>query len=141
MRKQRIRPIVLGLVRHEHRILVAEGYDSGKRSHYYRALGGGIDFGESSQDALRREFREELQVELENIRYLGCSESLFTLAGEPGHEIVFAYACDFCDRSLYGQSKVSFYEGSKEQYALWIDITEFQSGMRQLVPEVFLSYL
>ncbi|MEB3291669.1 MAG: NUDIX domain-containing protein [Synechococcales bacterium] len=141
MRKRKIRVIVLGLVRHGDRVLLSEGYDSKLGSHYYRALGGGIDFGESSQDALRREFQEELRVELENIRYLGCSENLFCLEDEPGHEIVFAYQCDLCDRSLYEKSSIPYYEGHKEYQASWIEISELQSGIKRLVPEVFLSYL
>jgi len=42
-------------------------------------MGGGVDFGETSRDALQREFQEEIQAELTNIRHLGCLENLFTL--------------------------------------------------------------
>lgn len=60
--KQRIRVIVLGLIKSETQILVSAGYDSLKQKTLaiYRALGGGVDFGESSQAALQREFQEEI---------------------------------------------------------------------------------
>jgi 8-oxo-dGTP pyrophosphatase MutT (NUDIX family) len=40
--------------------LVAHGHDSVKSEDFYRPLGGGIEFGELSEAALRREIKEEL---------------------------------------------------------------------------------
>ena len=53
-----IRPVVLGLVRRNNKILVSEGHDKNKNETFYRCLGGGIEFLEKSQDALKREFKE-----------------------------------------------------------------------------------
>jgi len=72
-----IRLLVLGLIRSGDRILLAQGYDPVKQETFYRALGGGVDFGESSYDALKREFQEEIKTELTNIKYLGCIENIF----------------------------------------------------------------
>ena len=47
-----IRPVVLGLVRRNNKILVSEGHDKNKNETFYRCLGGGIEFLEKSQDAL-----------------------------------------------------------------------------------------
>jgi len=43
---QTIRPIVLGLVIRDGKVLVREGYDTKKNQTFYRALGGGIEFDE-----------------------------------------------------------------------------------------------
>jgi len=51
-------------------------------------MGGGVDFGETSRDALQREFQEEIQAELTNIRHLGCLENLCNFNGQQGHEIL-----------------------------------------------------
>ena len=53
-----IRPIVLGLVRKDNKILVSKGYDESKEQEFYRCLGGGIEFLEKSEGALKREFKE-----------------------------------------------------------------------------------
>jgi 8-oxo-dGTP pyrophosphatase MutT (NUDIX family) len=74
-----IRTLALGLIRDGDRTFLSEGYDPVKQQIFYRALGGGVDFGETSYDALKREFQEELQAELTNIKYLGCIENLFIL--------------------------------------------------------------
>ena len=50
-----IRPIVLGVVRKGNKLLVSKGYDKSKNQEFYRCLGGGIEFLERSEDALKRE--------------------------------------------------------------------------------------
>jgi 8-oxo-dGTP pyrophosphatase MutT (NUDIX family) len=64
-----IRVIALGLIRDGGRIFLSEGYDSVRQQTFYRALGGGVDFGETSYQALQREFQEEIQAELTNLRF------------------------------------------------------------------------
>jgi len=73
----RIRPIAVCLFRHENRILVSEGFDTVKQDYYYRPLGGGIEYGEPSREAVAREIREELGAEIENIRLLDVLENIF----------------------------------------------------------------
>lgn len=136
-----IRVLALGLIRDDERIFMSEGYDPVKQNTFYRALGGGVDFGETSLEALQREFQEEIQAELTNIRYLGCIENLFTFNGKPGHEIIQLYQCDFVDPKLYQIERTIFAEGDRQKAALWVEINRFKSGELRLVPEVFLDYL
>ena len=96
-----IRVIALGLIRDSERIFLSEGYDPVKQETFYRALGGGVEFGETSHAALEREFQEEIQADLTNIKYLGCIENLFTFSGRQGHEIIQLYQCDFADSKFY----------------------------------------
>ncbi|MDW3844990.1 NUDIX domain-containing protein [Micromonospora sp. BRA006-A] len=56
-------------------------------------MGGGIDFGETAEAAVRRELREELDVDLLDVRLLGVLENLFHAFGRDGHEIVFVFDC------------------------------------------------
>ncbi|MCF2148106.1 NUDIX domain-containing protein [Desmonostoc muscorum LEGE 12446] len=137
-----IRVLALGLIRDGNRIFVSEGYDPAKQETFYRALGGGVDFGETSREALQREFQEEIQAELTNIRYLGCIENLFIFNGRQGHEIIQLYQCDFAAPKFYKLESLVFFESEKHKHrALWIDILRFQSGELKLVPEVFFEYL
>ncbi|MBH8552182.1 NUDIX hydrolase [Nostocaceae cyanobacterium CENA357] len=137
-----IRLLALGLIRDGERIFVSEGYDPVKQETFYRALGGGVDFGETSRAALEREFQEEIQADLTNIRYLGCIENLFTFSGRQGHEIIQLYQCDFADSKFYQLESLIFSESEIHKHkALWIDIDRFKSGEFRLVPEVFFEYL
>jgi 8-oxo-dGTP pyrophosphatase MutT (NUDIX family) len=138
---RQIRVIALGLIQHNQRTFVSEGYDPVKQQTFYRALGGGVNFGETSLSALQREFQEELQAELSNIRYLACLENLFVYSGKPGHELVQLYQCDFVDPKFYQQESTVFYEGEHQHTALWVASDRFKSGELRLVPEACLQYL
>lgn len=136
-----IRVLALGLIRDGDRIFISEGYDPVKEQTFYRVMGGGVDFGETSLEALNREFQEEIQAELKNIRYLGCLENIFTFNGEPRHEIIQLYECDFVDQKFYQLESLVFSEGKRKKKALWVDIKRFQTGELKLVPENFFDYL
>ena len=59
---------------------------------FHRLLGGHVEFGEHSADAVVREIAEELATDLAEVTLLGVIENVFTYAGNPGHEVVFVYA-------------------------------------------------
>lgn len=139
---QQIRVIALGLiVDDQQRVFVSEGYDAVKQQAFYRALGGGVDFGETSLAALQREFQEEIQAELTHIRYIACIENLFVFDGNPGHELIQLYQCDFVDRKFYQLESIAFSEGESQHTALWIERDRFLSKELRLVPEACLKYL
>lgn len=141
MHKQgEIRVLALGIILRGDRVFISEGYDPVKQQTFYRAMGGGVDFGETSIEALQREFQEEIQAELTNIKYLGCMENLFTFNGKSGHEILFVYECDFVDSKFYQLAELTFAEGERKKRALWIQIDRFKSGELKLVPEQFFEY-
>lgn len=136
-----IRVLALGVIRDGDRLFISEGYDPVKQQVFYRVMGGGVDFGETSYDALKREFQEEIQAELTNIKYLGCLENLFTFNGNPGHEILQLYQCDFVDPKFYQIEEMFFAEGERQKKALWVDINLFKSGELRIVPENFLDHV
>jgi 8-oxo-dGTP pyrophosphatase MutT (NUDIX family) len=105
-----IRPIAICLFLNENRILVSESFDTIKQDYYYRPLGGGIEYGESSGEAILREIQEELGVEIENIQLIGVLENIFIYEGQLGHEIVFVFDADFTDKSLYKLDEIDGYE-------------------------------
>lgn len=107
--EHRIRNVAVGLVVRDGHVL-AEEYPAGPGRHrFVRAIGGGIEFGERAADAVVREFREELDVEVTARRLLAVTENLFELAGAPGHEVVhiFEVRCPQLDAlPLGGRIKV-----------------------------------
>lgn len=136
MRKGIIRPLVICLFKHEDAILVFEGHDLVKGDNFYRPIGGGIEYGETSAEALIREIREEIGAEIKDIKYLGTIENVFTFYGNVGHEIVIVYDAAFIDTSFYGKDS---FEGQEDDGTLikliWKPLSEFQNGNLRLVPE------
>ncbi len=144
MKKNRIRPLAICVFRHNDHILVAEGYDSIKQQTFYRPLGGGIEFGESSVETICRELLEEVnaQVDVKSLKYLGTLENIFTFNGIPGHEIVMIYDGELVDSGLYEQAVMKGQEANGEAIrAMWKALDDFRSGKLILYPTGLLELL
>lgn len=92
-----IRNLAVGLPIRNGHLLAEEGKDTVKDSAYLRAIGGGIEFGETAEVALRREFREELNMELDDVWLLGVVENIFEYEGSTGHQIAHVFAVESTD--------------------------------------------
>ncbi|QQG52788.1 MAG: NUDIX hydrolase [Candidatus Falkowbacteria bacterium] len=120
----KIRGLAVALIRQGNKVLVSPGHDDVRGTDFYRLLGGGIEFGETSLEAVVREIREELNVELENIKLLDIVENIFTYNGKPGHEFSFIYEAEFVDKSLYQQESFKIIDSGEEFKAVWVEINE-----------------
>jgi len=137
-----IRPLVICVFRKGDSILVAEGYDYGKRDYYYRPIGGGIEYGEKSLAALKREVFEEIGAQIDQIKYLGTIENIFYYNGELGHEIVMVYDAGFIDESFYSRNT---FEGKEDNGLVFklkrLPLSEFENGSLRLVPDGLLDLI
>jgi len=139
---QRPRTVALWIARRGDEILVFEGWDSTEPGPYYRPLGGGIKFGELSRDAVVREVREELGVELIQPCLITTLENVFTFEGEPRHEIVFLYAGEPADPAFYRQERPPATEADGSRFAaMWRPLSDFRSGAAVLYPVGLLEVL
>ena len=134
-----IRPVTLGLIQRENKILVNEGYDKIKDQKFYRCLGGGIEFQEKSYEALKREFLEEIGKEISVKDFLGVSENIFTFEGKKAHELIFFYSAELKEEDY--QEEYVMDEDGKVNKAVWIDINEFKSNKSIIYPEEVLKYI
>ncbi len=141
MNPTRIRVLAIGIFRRGDTILVGEGFDPVKGDHFYRPLGGGVEFGEHSRDALRREMREEINAEICAEQLLGTIENRFVFNGKPGHELVQVYAAQFVDATIYARTNFIVTEDGTEGRAVWKPMADFRSGQARLVPEELLGLL
>ena len=140
---QRIRPTALCLFRNGNKILVSECFDSAKQEYFCRPLGGGIEFGESSREAMLREISEEIDAEVENLNLIKVIENIFIYEGKQGHEVAFVYDAEFVNKSLYEKEELTCYEGSIDTKftAKWMSLAEIQKKNIRLVPPSLDSLL
>ena len=137
-----VRPIALCVVRRGGKLLVYEGYDNAKNDRFYRPLGGTIEFGERSSVTAAREMAEELNADVQNVRWLGVLENIFTVHGQPGHEIVMLYEADFVDEGMYERSPIWGQEDDGSPIkVVWKPLDDFKAGRGRLVPEGLLAIL
>ncbi len=134
-----IRPIVLGVVKRGNKILVSEGYDKVKKETFYRSIGGGIEFLENSKDALKREFKEELNININVGEFLGISENIFVYNGKNAHELILFYDVSI-DESDF-KEKYHIIDDNCETDAIWIDINKFKNKELKIYPEQIFKYL
>lgn len=133
----RIRPIVLAVIVRpaDRAILVMRGYDRHKLQEFYRPLGGGIEFGETSQQALQREMVEELGVTVRLVRNLGTLESIFVHDGAPYHELVILWLAEFDNPALYLEATLPYYENDHQDIAHWVQPAELRAQGIPLYPD------
>jgi 8-oxo-dGTP pyrophosphatase MutT (NUDIX family) len=145
MKKNRLRVLAICVFYHQGKILAAEGEDKLKQQRFYRPLGGAIEFGETSREALIREIREEIGAETRRLRLLGWLENIFTFNGDQGHEIVAVYDGDLADPRLYltdGISGIEDEDSAKPFRAVWISLAEAQvPGAAPVYPDGIIDLL
>lgn len=126
----------LGIIMSNNKILLEE--QEGKHSKgtgiYYRPIGGTIELGEKSSDTITREYIEEIAVDIEIKRYMGCLENIFRIDGNLGHEIIQIYLVEFIDQNLYQKENFKVVEGKKTTFTKWISLEEIMDGKKILFP-------
>lgn len=114
----------LGLHWREGKLLAAEVYDDQGNLRGVRPIGGSIEFGEQWQSALIREFKEELNVDVEIKGSPLVMENIYTHEGAVGHEVLFICEVLFSSALFKGQSTIEFKEGNGTScIARWFDLT------------------
>ena len=58
---------------------------------FWNMIGGRVHLGESTLDAAKRELKEELNLEAENLQLINVSESFFNWLGKQQQELLFVY--------------------------------------------------
>lgn len=131
----RIRAVAIGIVLHQNRLLVFEGYDELRQSAYYRPLGGEIEFGETGEQALQREFMEEIGQPIAHIRYLETLENHYTLDGIQGHELVRVYTAELTDADALTRDYTICEPGQPPLKTRWLDLDAAAENSERLVPQ------
>ncbi|TCK92679.1 inorganic pyrophosphatase [Natranaerovirga hydrolytica] len=127
-----IRNTVRGLIKKGNKILVLEEKYQGEK--YYFLPGGGIEYLEKSQEALYREMKEELNVDIVESQLMHVIDNIFEANGIKAHEATQIY-----------EVKVSGIEELKDGDRMdkdlmpskirWIDIEELRKEIAPLYPE------
>jgi hypothetical protein len=124
-------------------LLASEVYDDAGRLKGVRPLGGTVEFGETAEAAVIREFHEELGITVKIVGDPTFMENIYTHEGEPGHEILAIFNVTFPPTALAGQSRIAFNENSgAECFAEWFALERLDgTGQPQLYPAGLKTHL
>lgn len=129
-----IRPVAIGLVFDGERLLVAEVRNDDGSIKGWRPPGGGVEFGEAAQAALSREFREELDVEIEITGEPAIFENIYEHAGHVGHEIIFAFPVTIDDPKVRADDRFQLEDNGELHWVEWVALSRFREGSDVLLP-------
>lgn len=137
-----IRVKAIGTHWRDGKLLCAEVPDDQGNIKGVRPLGGSIEFGEPWQVALRREFQEELDVEIEVTGPPTVIENIFHHHGHTGHEVIFVAPIQMPKDAFADTDVIHFTEDNGfECTARWFDISTLDTGGLELYPTGLKAHL
>lgn len=108
---------------------------------FHRPLGGSIELGEGSDQAVVREIHEELEATFVDAEPLGILENIFTIDGETGHEVVFVYGGRLRESGVVPEFGRAFLDVDVPGWVEWrpvsgdSDLPLFPEGLQRLIDE------
>ncbi len=120
--KLSFRPSVYGIIVSNGKVLLLNTIHTGT----YSLPGGGIEIGESIENALKREIKEEAGVEIEITHFYKFQEQFFYYdpADIAFHSFLFFYICHPKSLEVCNDSEV---EDESVEKPRWIEISELES--------------
>lgn len=116
-----------GIIIKDGKVLIVEMDNNG----YYCLPGGYVEIGETTEDAIKREFFEEFRKEVKINKYLGMVENYFvTRSLRRMHEVSCYYLLEFVDNN-YVPEDVSLIENDNDHIVRldfkWVTISEIDN--------------
>ena len=110
----------------------------------YCLPGGYIELGETSLDAIKREIKEELNLDIKVNRFMGIGENFFTnLKNEKTHGIDFYYKIGVKDISSINLNDYDYLENDHGcdilHHFRWLDIDKLENY--NLLPNEIIKYI
>ena len=124
------------LIIHNNKLLVHNNINE----NHVALVGGRVKIGESSEDTLKREIKEEMGKEIEILEYVSTIENFFDADDMPYHEIMFVYRVDFKeeeDKKIV--DSIKNIEGEDELKYDWIDLDKIEEY--PLKPQILKSMI
>jgi len=124
------------IIIHDNKLLMVKN-----DNHCYYSVGGRVQFGETSRNAILREMYEETNVEFEIDRLAFIHENRFALDSmnnAPCHEIAFYYLMKPSDKTGKIKCRSVGMDGSKE-FLHWLPLDKLSNYI--IYPEFFKTHL
>lgn len=108
-----------GIIIHNNKLLIHRNINKD----HYALIGGRIEIGENSEDAVKREIREELGKEIQITGNVATIENFFEMESHKYHEIMFVHKAEFVneeDKKI--ETTIENIEGKDYLKYEWVDL-------------------
>lgn len=112
---------VYGLWMHDGNILTVEEPVRGQMIRKFP--GGGLEFGEGIIDCLRREFREELSMEISDIHHFYTTEFFVQSMIDPSHQVISIYY------AVSGDPALAIFDKEEQLQFKWMPINDLHPDL------------
>ncbi len=109
---------------------VAEG-----RGEYLVFPGGGVESGETEEEAMKREVQEELSLEVTESKFLFEVFNLFTMGKYPPRQEYYYLVTGFTGEVKLGGGEAEKMNETDQYYPTWVELAKIKT-MDNLVPAV-----
>jgi ADP-ribose pyrophosphatase YjhB (NUDIX family) len=138
---EKIRVIAIALIYHNGRLLVEAVHNDDRSIKGWRPPGGGMEFGETAEQTLGREFMEEFGAAINVGKRIAVIENHFAHGGKRGHEIVFVHDAKLREDTLTKREEFMFNENGDPALARWVKVEDFTSGAETLFPAGLIDWI
>jgi mutator protein MutT len=109
------------LINEKNEILLSDEIIRG--NFYTKFPGGGMEFGEGTIECLKREFKEELQIDVEVLRHFYTTDYYQRSYFNPNDQIISIYYCVSCNES-FDLQQINSEQDRSEQFR-FIHLSDF----------------
>ncbi len=137
-----IRAKVVCVLRDCDRMLLIRVTDPHDGKSFLLPPGGGVEFGETLDQAVAREIFEEVGVRLAGAKRLGMLENIFQYAGCMEHELVFIHEAECDEPAVCARDELVITESNGEKLpARWYTLSEVAATGLPVFPNGLLRLL
>ncbi len=111
----------------------------GLKSDHYTLPGGRVKEGETTEQALKREMKEEMGYDIDILKPVSFMENMFNLESKNYHELLVTYEAKFRDDEAYKREKIVGIEEREDLEFIWKDISELDK--LTFKPEILIDVI
>ena len=126
---------VSAIFRNGNKILLHHGL----KSDHYTLPGGRVKDGETTNQSLIREMKEEMGYDIILIRPVSFMENMFNFDDKDYHELLVTYEAQFRDEEAYKREKIVGIEERENLEFIWKDISELDK--LAFVPHILIDII
>lgn len=113
------------LINEKKQVLVSDEYIRG--NYYTKFPGGGLEFGEGTRDCLKREFKEEMDLNIEVKEHLYTTDFFQLSAFNPEHQIISIYYLVNALEDITAPLRAKLFDFDEKQMAVYNDTGETET--------------